>query len=396
MIIKENLDSQLSNINKEVFYCTKCVNSNQRPRVSFDENRVCDACRYCVEKEDIINWDEREEELRLVLDKYRSKDGSYDVIVPSSGGKDSCYVAHELKYVYGMHPLTVTWAPAMYTDIGWSNMKAFVQLFDNILYTPNREAHGKLSRLGLELIGDPFDPWHYGQRAFPLQMALRYGISLIMYGEKTGAEYGGRKKEKYSSEETKEDRNEKLFYRGTEGVDTLVQKGLKYGIFKESEIDEKTFEMYKLPTEKDIAEIKIRVHWYSYYKKWVPKDNYHYAEKNCGFKADSERTEGTYSKYASIDDKIDGLHFYMHYIKFGFGRCTSEASQEIRNRHITREEGVALVHKYDGEFPKKYFEECLDYMGITEEHFWKVADKFRLSHLWEKNDGKWRTKHKVS
>ena len=86
----------------------------------------------------------------------------------------------------------------------------------------------------------------------------------------------------------------------------------------------------------------------------------------------------------------------MHYIKFGFGRCTSEASQEIRNRHITREEGVALVHKYDGEFPKKYFEECLDYMGITEEHFWKVADKFRLSHLWEKNDGKWRTKHKVS
>jgi N-acetyl sugar amidotransferase len=395
MMIKEILDNQLGSLSKEVFYCTKCVNSNQRPRITFDETRVCDACRYCAEKENLINWDERECELMRLLDKHRSNDGSYDVIVPSSGGKDSCYVAHQLKYVYGMHPLTVTWAPAMYTDIGWRNMIAFTRLFDNILCTPNREAHGKLSRLGFELIGDPFDPWHYGQRTFPLHMALRYRIPLIMYGEKTGAEYGGREKEKCSPEETKKDRDEKLFYRGAEGVDTLVQVGLKYGRFSKSEINEKTFDVYRLPSEKDIADLQIKVHWYSYYKKWVPQDNYYYAQKHCGFEPNPERSEGTYSKYASIDDKIDGLHFYMQYIKFGFGRCTSEASQEIRSGHIDREEGVALVRKYDGEFPRKYFKECLEYMNMTEEEFHQTVDKFRLPHIWEKDNDKWTLKHTV-
>ncbi|MFN5884929.1 MAG: N-acetyl sugar amidotransferase, partial [Bacteroidota bacterium] len=109
------LDKQLDKLPKEVKFCKKCVVSNQRPRITFDEEGVCSACRYAEEKDNGIDWIAREKELRAVCDKFRSKDGSYDCIVPSSGGKDSGFVAHQLKYEYGMHPLLVTWAPFEYT-----------------------------------------------------------------------------------------------------------------------------------------------------------------------------------------------------------------------------------------------------------------------------------------
>jgi len=392
-VIDKIYDDRMQYLDKEVFYCKKCVNSNQRHGLIFDENGVCDACRYNYEKDNIIDWEKREKELRELTDLHRSKDGSFDVIVPASGGKDSCYVAHQLKYVYGMHPLCVTWAPAMYTDIGWENVKSFVNLFDTTIHFPNRHIHGKLSRLGFELYGDTFEPWHCGMKAFPLHMAIKYKIPLIFYGEKTGVEYGGMTRGKESPLEIDVDREVmKKLHR----LDILTDEGMKHGIFNESEIEEKSLEMYNYPSESIINEMDIQVNWFSYYKKWIPKDNYFYAQKHCGFETNQERTEGTYSKYASLDDKIDDIHFYMQYIKLGFGRCTSEASQEIRSGIITREEGIELVHKYDGEFPEKYFNECLDYMDITEEHFYKVVDKFRLPHLWEKKDGEWRLRHKVS
>ncbi len=120
-VIKKILDTQLPHSPKNVFYCKKCVVSNQRPRITFDTNGVCSACLYAEEKHHVIDWKAREIQLLELLEKYRSKDGSYDCVVPGSGGKDSVYVSHQLKYKYGMHPLTVTWAPYIYTDIGWQN-----------------------------------------------------------------------------------------------------------------------------------------------------------------------------------------------------------------------------------------------------------------------------------
>jgi hypothetical protein len=110
------------------------------------------------------------------------------------------------------------------------------------------------------------------------------------------------------------------------------------------------------------------------------------------------RSEGTYSKYASLDDKTDGFHFYLAYIKFGIARATSDAAHEIRDGHLTREEGISLVHRYDGEFPKKYFKEFLEYLGIAEQDFWDVINFYRLHtpHLWEQKGGEWILKHRVS
>ena len=149
------------------------------------------------------------------------------------------------------------------------------------------------------------------------------------------------------------------------------------------------------PTESELKGKQIDVHYLGYYLKWTPQEVYYYAVENTGFKARPFRTQGTYSKYNSIDDKIDDLHYYTTYIKFGIGRATYDASQEIRNKHLTREEGCALVKRFDGEFPDRYFNEIMDYINMKPEDFHDLADKFRSPHLWKKEDDKWELRYKV-
>lgn len=398
MLIDEMLDQQLRVLPDHICYCSSCVNSNLRPRLKFNGKGECDACQYAHEKDHTIDWRAREGELLALLDKHRSKSGSYDVIVPGSGGKDSSYVAHQLKHVYGMHPLTVTWTPHMYTDIGWKNLQSFIDSgFDNILFRPNGKFHRKISRLALELLGDSFEGWCYGARAYPIHVAINHRIPLVFYGENQMAEYGGMVENKYRSHDNFAEWG-KITYKGQRGIDTLIEKGLAYGRFTKKEIEDNTatLALYKLPPIEDIKKIGLESHWFSYYKKWIPQENYYYAQKHCGFEPNPDgRSEGTYSKYASLDDKTDGFHFYMQFIKFGFGRCTSEAAMEIRSGHITREEGVVLVRKYDGEFPKKYFKEYLEYLDLTEGDFWRIVDKFRNRNVFEKIDGEWCLKYQV-
>lgn len=393
----KTLDRQLANRPEEVVYCRRCVVSNQRPRITFDERGVCGACGYAHIKHNVIDWDEREAMLRELLDRHRSRDGSFDCVVPSSGGKDSAYVAHQLKYVYGMHPLTVTWAPFMYTDVGWQNYVAFKDSgFDNLLCFPDGKVHRKLSRLAFELLGDAWEPFAYGQKAYAFHIATRFDIPLIFYGESGELEYGGSHKNIDKPAEGIEDWKE-FYYKGS-GIDELLEHGVESGLFTAEEIAGNPFELYRPPSPEALERLKPEMHWFSYYKKWVPQENYYYAAEHTGFQANWDgRSEGTYSKYASLDDKTDGFHFFLAYIKFGIARATSDAAHEIRDGHLTREEGVALVHRYDGEFPKKYYPEFLDYLGITHEEFWEVVGFYRsLSpHLWRKEDGEWRLEHRV-
>lgn len=391
----KKLDKQLDSQPKEVKFCVRCVVSNQRPRITFNAEGVCSACNYIWRKHHQIDWKKREEELAALCERYRSKDGSFDVVVPGSGGKDSSYTAHLLKEKYGMHPLVVTWAPFEYTDIGWKNFQNFVRSgFTVLTCFQNGILHRKLSRVAFELKGDAWEPFTFGQKAFAFQMALKFGIPLIFYGENGEAEYGGSIKDANKPFETIEDWEE-VHFKGT-GVDKLAEAGLEMDIFKKGEIEPKTFDLYRQPDLSAIKKLGAQMHWLSYYKKWVPQENFYYAQKHTGFTVNEDgRSEGTYSKYASLDDRADGFHYYLAFIKFGIGRATSDAAHEIRDGHITREEGVALVRRYDGEFPKKNFPWFLDYLGITEEHFWKVIDSYRPPHLWEKVNGEWKLKHQV-
>ena len=133
----------------------------------------------------------------------------------------------------------------------------------------------------------------------------------------------------------------------------------------------------------------------SYYLKWDPQECFYYAVENTGFEPNTQRTEGSYSKYSSIDDKVDPFHYYTTLIKFGLGRASYDAAQEIRNNKITREEGVALVQKYDSEFPLLYFKDFLKYIDTSEVNFFQIIDKFRSPHLWEINSGEWKLRHSV-
>jgi N-acetyl sugar amidotransferase len=391
---------------QDVIYCKKCVISNQRPSstvefshkknekkqtISFQNDGVCDACNYHETKEKEIDWNTREEQLKEVLNKHRRKDGGYDVIVPGSGGKDSAYTSHILKYKYGMNPLTVTWAPHKYTSIGWQNFENWIHKggLDNILFTPNGVLHRYLTKQAFLNLLHPFQPFIVGQRIIGPMMAAKFGVKLVMYGENQ-AEYGNNPKENF-----KPTMDSKFF--SVNNPKDMIIGGLSIGnIIEAEDFNMNDFTPY-IPPSIDFLESKgVEVHYLGFYHKWDPQECYYYASEYTGFKANTERTEGTYSKYSSIDDCIDMFHYYTTLIKFGIGRATYDAAQEIRNGKITREEGVLLVEKFDQEFPKKYFSEFLNYISLSESEFHETVDKFRSPHLWVRDKNEWKLRHKVT
>lgn len=406
---------------RQVKFCKSCVISNQRPNsaveykhtkeskkatIHFDEEGICDACRVAEQKHRVIDWREREERLRDLCDRYRSKDGSYDCIVPGSGGKDSFYAAHMLRYQYGMNPLTVTWAPHIYTDWGWKNFQAWIHAgFDNFLHTPNGRVHRLLTRLAVEQLFHPFQAFMFGQKSLAPKMALLHKIPLVFYGENE-AEYGNPIADTDTAKRdwsyfTAEDKS-KVFLGGTSIEELLTDYGL-------SKAD---LEPYMPADPEQIVRQRVEVHYLGYYLKWHPQSCYYYSVEHGGFQASPERTPGTYSKYNSIDDRIDDFHYHTTFVKFGIGRATYDAAQEIRSDDITREEGAALVKRFDGEFPERFADEIFRYLSIpasefpdASRHFEqpvmdrayydRLADSFRSPHLWQYRDGRWELRHTV-
>jgi N-acetyl sugar amidotransferase len=390
------LDRQLDQLPEEIKFCKKCVVSNQRPRIIFDEDGVCGACKFADIKNS-IDWKTREKELRELCDKYRRSDGRFDIVVPSSGGKDSSRVSYELKYVYGMNPLTITWAPFEYTPEGYANFRNFIKVggFNNLMCWQNGKLHRKLSRIAFEALGDAWQPFAFGQMCYAFHIAKAFDIKLVFFGENGEAEYSGDPRV-YNLKGMPFDIWAEQYFKGVQ-VDDLVAYGLtNTDYFNKDDYHDSDLTFYRIPDINEMKDKEIEFHWFSYYKKWVPQENYYLACEHTGFKANPNgRSEGTYSKYASLDDRMDGFHYYLAFIKFGIGRCTSDAAHEIRDDHIKREEGVALVKRFDGEFPNRYFHEFLEYLDITEEHFWEVVDRYRRPHIWKKEDGLWKLRNAV-
>lgn len=405
----------------DVRFCRSCVISNQRPNsaieyahtietakatINFDENGVCDACRVAERKRTGIDWDARRAELQELCDRFRRDDGRYDCLVPGSGGKDSFYAAHMLKHEFGMHPLTVTWAPHIHTDWGWKNFQAWMHAgFDNVLLTPNGRVHRLLTRLAVENIFHPFQPFMIGQKAMPPRLALQHDIQLVFYGENE-AEYGN------PIADTETARRDWSYFT-SDDQSSIYLGGTSVTELKESfGLDDNDLQAY-LPADPERLEAAdVEVHYLGYYLRWHPQGAYYYAVEHGGFQAAPERTPGTYSKYNSIDDRIDDLHYYTTFVKFGIGRATYDAAQEIRSGEITREEGVALVKRFDGEYPERFEADNFGYLSLPEhefpiasqrfeqplvdrEYFAHVADSFRSPHLWDRVGDEWRQRYTV-
>ena len=390
---------------EEVVYCKRCIYSNQRPSSTveyknnkkqnkstllFDDNGVCDACKWAEIKDNEINWEEKETELIKLCDSYRSKIGNYDCIVPGSGGKDSCFTAHILKYKYKMNPLTVTWAPHVYTDVGFENFQSWIHSgLDNILFSPNGEVHRLLTKIAFEVLVHPFQPFIIGQRHVAPKTSAMFGIPLVFYGDNP-AEWGNNIEDNFKPTMDRE------FFEGDRDLSKIILGGLPGDVIvNDYGVDEGELLPY-LPADKHkLRAVGTEVHYLSYYLKWDSQECYYYAVENTGFKPNTERTEGSYSKYSGIDDKIDPLHYYTTFIKYGLGRASYDAAQEIRNKKIDRDEAVALVKRYDSEVPRKYLGEMLNYMNIDEKQFWKIIDRARSPHLWGKNDNGWFLRYPV-
>lgn len=401
--MEEKLEAKYG-LPEKVVFCIRCVMSNQRPAsavefkhtvdskkvtLNIGKDGICDACKQAEEKEN-INWGKREEELLRLLDKHRRNDGYYDCIVPGSGGKDSAFQSHVLKYKYGMHPLTVTWPPILYTDYGYRNFRSWLEVggFDNVSFNQNGRVMKLLTRLSIENLLHPFQPFILGQKNIGPKIALQYKIPLIFYGENE-AEYGNPIADNATS---LRDRS----YFSMQNLDEIYLGGVTIKELREKyHVDPVDLMAYLPASHEELERSNIEVHYLGYYLKWTPQEVYYYAVENTGFKARPFRTQGTYSKYNSLDDKIDDLHYYTTYMKFGLGRASYDASQEIRNKHLTREEGVELVKHFDGEFPDKYFREIMDYIEMNPERFLELCDQFRSPHLWKKENGEWKLRHTV-
>jgi N-acetyl sugar amidotransferase len=388
----------------EVRFCKKCTMSNQRPSssvefrnvkgekkrpLSFDEHGVCDACNF-AEKKKLIDWAERELKLRELCDRFRRNDGRYDVVVPGSGGKDSVMAAHLLKYKYGMNPILVTWPPAIYTGIGRYNFDRWLESgFANYTYHQNRRVHRILTQQAFLNLCHPFQPFILGQKNLAPKMSVLLDIPLVIFGENE-AEYGNA-----IADNEKPTRDPK-YYSAEARIDELYLGGVSAReLMQRYQFSSADLEAYLPIDPVKLEHVGTEVHYLGYYLRWHPQETYYFSVENAGLMPNWHRTEGSYSKYSSLDDKIDWLHYYSAHIKFGLGRATYDSAQEIRNGDITRDEGIALVRRYDGEYPQQYLQACLEYMNITCDQFSEVIEESRTPHLWQQANGGWQLRHPI-
>jgi N-acetyl sugar amidotransferase len=295
-----------------------------------------------------------------------------------------------------MNPLTVTWAPLLYTAVGIQNLQNMCAAgIANHNFTPNRTLQRKISKLGMILIGNHFEAFGRGQVNYAFHVALHMGIKLVMFGENGELEYGGTLRNKNLPGQPIEDWVE-LYHKGS-STDEMVRTGHELGYITKEEMNDPVLRYFSSPDPQKLLDQGVKFRWFGYYNKWNPQENFYYVAEKFGFSTNPEgRSEGTYNKYASLDDLTDPFHYYFSLLKFGLGRATSDAAHEIREAHLTREEGVALVHRYDAEFPARYFKEFLQYMDMTEEQFREVCDAYRQPHLWKKENGEWVLKHPLT
>jgi len=358
-------------------YCKKCLYPNTKPQLGFDENGVCDACRNYDVKEN-IDWQQKRKELKDLLEKYKSKDRKkYDCIIPVSGGKDSHYQTYVIKKEFGLNPLLVNFHPLDFTEVGRKNIENIKTLgVDLIEFSPNPIVYKKLAKFGLIELGDYQWPEHIGIFTIPVQVAVKYEIPLIIWGENPQLEYGGPLE---VSKSTKLDKGwtEK---HGGYFLDKIRPEDMeKYGF------DLKDLKPYLYPSDEEIRKVGITGIFLGSYIKW---DIFKQLEivKRFGFSENDELKEGTYDKWENLDVKFTVFHDYFKFLKYGFGRATDHASIEIRYGRITREEGLKLVKQYEGKIPRKYLKEFLEQAELTEDEFHKICDKFTNKKLFKTDE----------
>jgi N-acetyl sugar amidotransferase len=375
---------KIKKMRKKIFWCKNCLNMSSRPRITFDNRGWCNACQWMEEKKS-FDFKPRIEELKNLLNKYRSTNGNFDCIVPVSGGKDGSYVAYNLKHKYGMNPLTVTVRPALSLEIGDKNLINFINSgYDHIHITPNPKVLNRLNKYGFIEKGFPYYGWLIAIHTAVIKTAVNFKIPLLFYGEDGEIEYGG----------STESKNKALY-----GIDYMRRVYLEGGhqvvfdrIKEDRDITESELSFFEFPSDSDIKNLDLSFTHWSYFEAWDSYRNYVIAKEYCGLVEKEEGNTDTFTNFSQNDQSLYALHAYMMYLKFGFGRATQDAGIEIRRGSMTREQAINLVKMYDNAYPYDLIDTYLEYYNMSKSEFDDVLDKYANKDLFNKIDGIWQPK----
>lgn len=355
-------------------WCSKCVYPEVAVDFSFSDEGECSGC---ISKTDSkqVDWDNEWEELKKLTDKYRSKDGSnYDCIIPVSGGKDSYFQTYIAKEKLKLNPLLVTYNGHNYLDEGKENLKNMREAFgcDHIFFTPSKKTIVKMNRLGFKLTGDMNWHNHAGIVTVPMIAAVKYNVPLMLWGEHV-QDINGKNFINEKVEFTKRERDE-LYLRGYKSEDFIE---------KTENLTKKDLIWLQYPSDKEIKDVGVRGIFVGNYVWWSGNNNFEVAKK-YGFQISKKPFQRTYRRFSNLDDRYEnGVHDYLKFIKFGYGRATDHASRDIRLGKITREEGIELIKKHDHVIPDDLYH-WLNYTGISEEEFWNHCETLRDKRVWRK------------
>lgn len=380
-------DNQNSEVPPKIKYCTKCVYpSISATPLQFDENGVCSGCRTSIQKEE-IDWDKRKQQFIRLIEKYRSKTGdNYDCIIPVSGGKDSYFQIHIIKEL-GLNPLLVTYNGNNYTPTGMKNLLNMREVFncDHIFFTPNIETLKVMNRVAMKLMGDMNWHGHAGIFTYPIRVAVKENIPLMIWGEHGFMDLGGMHSYNDYVEFTYRYRHEHCL-RGFEWQD-ILSEALKQG----EKLSMNQLIPWMYPSDEEIERVGVRGIYISNYFNWDANVHGKMVIEKYGFLEAEEPFERTYRKMSNLDDMHEnGIHDYMKYVKFGYGRATDHVCKDIRSGRMTREQGIEIVRNMD-HIKSKDLYRWLDYVGWTEAEFDRVADTFRDKRVWLKDSkGKWK------
>lgn len=364
--------------NEGLRWCSNCVAMSTRPRITFDAEGLCNACRWSKEKQ-TLDWSVRTRELKRILKGQKNKGAAFDCLVPVSGGKDGSYVAHQLKNVYEMRPLCVTIQPSLASPLGIENLHNFIDSgYDHIMVSPSKTGMQKINKTGFVDMGFPYYGWLISIHTAVIRVAQQHDIDLIFYGEDGEVEYGGTSKTKSSA-----------FY--STNYQRQVYLENQYGdIIKKSNLNPNERYFFEYPDNTNSKMIKL-AHW-SYFESWDPYRNYIIAKEHCGLTEAETSNSGTFTNFSQNDQYLYPLHSYLMFLKFGFGRANQDACIDVRRGAMERDQAVNLVRLYDGQFPAEHLKKYLDYFEMTEATFMAVLDKWANKDILEKRNGSWEPK----
>jgi len=355
-------------------YCRRCVMPETKPDLFIDEEGVCSACR-SFERRELVDWDQRKQELLAILDRYRSKGShNYDCIIPVSGGKDSHYQTLRMLEL-GVNPLCVTATTDKLSDIGRRNIENLKrQGVDYIEVTTNPIVRRKINHLALTQVGDISWPEHVTIFTIPVRIAVQFKVPLIIWGENSQNEYGGPAAAAENNVLTRRWLEEFGGMLGLRVSDLIGQDG----------IEPRHLIQYMYPSDEDLQGVGVTGIFLGYYLPWDGYGNALFSQAH-GFETYHKPVEGSLVNYENLDNAQTGIHDYFKFLKYGFGRATDLACLHSRRGRLSRTDALKLVNKHDGKFPWEYLgvpiEEVLDEIDMTLEEFIRVCDRFTNKKL---------------